>query len=172
MTIMRSVIAVSVLFFCIANSKAAETTAYTYDALGRLSGTEAVGGPANGLKLVIQYDAAGNRTNLNVTGSASLQQASLTSAGPVGQATAEGVVLSVRISGTAPTGTVSFFKNGTFLGEAWVIDGAATVIVEDIPAGKHVIVAKYSGDKSNHPNTASFAVQIASAVRPASEQAK
>lgn len=49
---------------------ATETTTYTYDALGRLTGAASTGSVNNGLNTSIQYDPAGNRTNYTVTGSA------------------------------------------------------------------------------------------------------
>lgn len=49
---------------------AAETTTYTYDALGRLTGSSVSGGPSSGVATALQYDPAGNRGNYQVTGSA------------------------------------------------------------------------------------------------------
>lgn len=49
---------------------ASETTTYSYDALGRLTGSSSAGTVNNGLNTSIQYDPAGNRTNYTVTGSA------------------------------------------------------------------------------------------------------
>lgn len=48
---------------------ASETTTYSYDALGRLTGSSSTGSVNNGLNTAIQYDPAGNRTNYTVTGS-------------------------------------------------------------------------------------------------------
>ena len=48
---------------------AGETTTYTYDALGRLTGSASTGTVNNNLNTTIQYDPAGNRTNYTVTGS-------------------------------------------------------------------------------------------------------
>lgn len=47
---------------------ASETTTYSYDALGRLVATTVSGGPTDGLATSTQFDAAGNRTNYQVTG--------------------------------------------------------------------------------------------------------
>jgi hypothetical protein len=62
------------LAFCLlalpASGFAAETTTYSYDALGRVTGAVVSGGPSNGLNNAIQYDPAGNRTNYQVTNSA------------------------------------------------------------------------------------------------------
>lgn len=48
---------------------AQSTTTYTYDALGRVTGVQQTGGPANGTSSVYTYDAASNRTNVTVSGS-------------------------------------------------------------------------------------------------------
>ena len=58
------------LGFVAAPALAGETTTYSYDALGRLTGSSSTGTVNNGLNTAIQYDAAGNRTNYTVTGSA------------------------------------------------------------------------------------------------------
>ncbi|WP_245409654.1 hypothetical protein [Allosphingosinicella vermicomposti] len=47
---------------------ASETTAYKYDALGRLVQTNVSGGANNGLANQISYDPAGNRENYQTTG--------------------------------------------------------------------------------------------------------
>lgn len=46
----------------------AETQTYTYDALGRLVKVEKSGGINNGVEAQYQYDAAGNRQLVTVTG--------------------------------------------------------------------------------------------------------
>ena len=48
---------------------AQEVTAYSYDALGRLSTVRRSGGPANGMATTYAYDPASNRTNVTVTNS-------------------------------------------------------------------------------------------------------
>jgi hypothetical protein len=50
---------------------AAESVTYSYDALGRLIRTVRTGGPASGVDAQIQYDSAGNRTNVTVAGASS-----------------------------------------------------------------------------------------------------
>jgi YD repeat-containing protein len=52
-------------------SAAAETVTYSYDALGRLIRTQRSGGPASGVDAQVQYDPAGNRTNVTVNGASS-----------------------------------------------------------------------------------------------------
>ena len=48
---------------------AAETVTYTYDALGRLTGVVHAGGDNDAMTQGLNYDAAGNRTQYQVTGS-------------------------------------------------------------------------------------------------------
>ncbi|HEX4693128.1 hypothetical protein [Sphingomonas sp.] len=49
---------------------AQETTSYTYDALGRLTGSTISGGPNDTRKTGTCFDAAGNRTRYDVATSA------------------------------------------------------------------------------------------------------
>lgn len=48
---------------------AQETTTYTYDAKGRVTGVVRSGGPSNGTNTAYTYDAADNRTNVTVSNS-------------------------------------------------------------------------------------------------------
>lgn len=50
-------------------ARAAETTTYTYDALGRLIQSKSMGTVNNGLQTDTAFDPAGNRSNQTVTGS-------------------------------------------------------------------------------------------------------
>ena len=52
----------------ISHVAAQSATTYTYDALGRLTGSTVSGGPTNGTATTISLDNAGNRTNYKVTG--------------------------------------------------------------------------------------------------------
>jgi YD repeat-containing protein len=47
---------------------ASETTAYSYDALGRLVAVSTAGGPNGGMGVSTGYDRVGNRSNYSVTG--------------------------------------------------------------------------------------------------------
>jgi hypothetical protein len=49
-------------------AQAQETTTYTYDAKGRVTGVTRSGGPDNGVATSYSYDQADNRTNVTVTG--------------------------------------------------------------------------------------------------------
>jgi hypothetical protein len=49
-----------------------ETVTYQYDVLGRVTEASYAGGTNNGMHIVYSYDAAGNRTAVNVTGAPNL----------------------------------------------------------------------------------------------------
>jgi hypothetical protein len=66
----RWAVALASLGLVAAPAMASENTTYTYDALGRLTGSASTGSVNNGLNTSITYDAAGNRSNYTVTGSA------------------------------------------------------------------------------------------------------
>jgi hypothetical protein len=55
----------------------------------------------------------------------------------------------------APTGTITFFENGTSVGSVPVRSGSATLVIPTLGAGKHQISAAYSGDRHFNPNTQS-----------------
>ncbi len=124
---------------------AAQSVTYTYDALGRLTDVQILGGPGTGVTQNYQYDAAGNR--LLETASAPGQTAvSLSVPNATATVTSVGITLTVNVSGTAPGGTVTFTENGTFLGIASVVGGQASIQLEGLPQGAHSIRATYSGD--------------------------
>jgi YD repeat-containing protein len=61
-------LAIIVVGFVPSSLMAQETTIYEYDALGRLVTTNVSGGPSDGVEVDAEYDAAGNRTEFDVTG--------------------------------------------------------------------------------------------------------
>ena len=63
--------------------------------------------------------------------------------------------LTATVSGSSPTGSVSFFNNGsnTALGTATVSGGVATLSTTALPAGTDNITASYAGDGYNAPST-------------------
>jgi YD repeat-containing protein len=61
-------LATSLLALAAAASRASETTAYTYDELGRLTATSSSGTVNNGVATGVAYDRAGNRSSYTVTG--------------------------------------------------------------------------------------------------------
>jgi hypothetical protein len=72
------------------------------------------------------------------------------------------------VSQDSPSGTVSFFDNGTLLQTANVSDGTATLTLTSLPVGPNVITASYSGDADFNGATASTSVSIGvTALTPA-----
>lgn len=57
-------------------------------------------------------------------------------------------------SGTALSGTVEFFADGSTLGTAPAASGIATLSASTLAVGTHSITAQYSGDAKNAPSTA------------------
>ena len=54
-------------FVVVSSAVAQETTTYTYDALGRVTGVAHNGGPEAGAAAIYAYDPAGNRANYQAT---------------------------------------------------------------------------------------------------------
>ncbi len=50
------------------------------------------------------------------------------------------------VGGVAPTGSVTFFDNGTSIGTGSVINGVATITTSTLPEGTDPITATYTGD--------------------------
>jgi len=140
---------------------AAETTTYTYDALGRLTHTQIAGGPAAGVTRAYQIDSAGNRTQVQVTGAPISAIVGLNPFGAVAIATSTGTAIGVNISGDAsPGGVVTFKENGVYLGSAFVVDGQASVFLVGFALGDHTITATYSGDGVHEPHVQTFTVNV------------
>jgi RHS repeat-associated protein len=59
------------------------------------------------------------------------------------------VVLTARVSGTSPSGSVAFRDGNALLGSASVASGVATLSVNTLAPGVHTLVATYSGDPVN-----------------------
>jgi hypothetical protein len=151
---------VTALALTTSSAFAAETTTYIYDVFGRLTQLSASGGPANGVTRTYQYDAADNRTQFQISGASGGGTVNITPQGAVANQTSVGVVIGVNISGTSPSGMVTFTENGVFLGSAFVYDGQASVLLEGFALGAHTIVATYSGDGANAPTTHTFTIKI------------
>ena len=65
------------------------------------------------------------------------------------------ITLTATVSGSSPTGFVSFFNNGsnTALGTATLSSGVATLNTTALPVGTDNITASYAGDGYNAPST-------------------
>ena len=56
-------------------------------------------------------------------------------------------------TGTAPTGTVSFFDGNTPIGTGAIVNGTVSISASFVYAGTHTLSAAYSGDAANAPAT-------------------
>lgn len=90
------------------------------------------------------------------------------------------IVFAVTVAGSTGqtvTGTVDLYEGSSLLGSATVANGAASIAVSTLPAGSHVLVAKYEGDASSQAsvsapltqavNTADTVVTLVSSANPA-----
>ncbi len=59
------------------------------------------------------------------------------------------ITLTATVTGTSPTGTVTFRDGGTVLGSASLAGGVATLTLANLESGGHAITAEYGGDSSN-----------------------
>src|SRR5439155_17097392 len=65
------------------------------------------------------------------------------------------VTLSATVTGTSPTGSVTFNEGATVLGTARLSAGQASLNATVMSAGSHSLTATYSGDASNAGSTSS-----------------
>jgi YD repeat-containing protein len=116
---------------------AAETVAYTYDALGRLRVAAHAGSINNGVRVSFDFDAAGNRRSMMVTGATSSLQA---------QQLQALVGVPVMLGANLPdvsSGEVTFFSAGRALGSAPVRAGRAELVTTFSEPGTHVVIMQY-----------------------------
>jgi len=149
------------MFGVVVAAHAAETTTYTYDALGRLSSAQVTGGARNGVQQAFQYDPAGNRTGLQTLGPANPNPTTLVpSSTTVASMGPGGGYLTLGTGGTAAGGTVSFSIDGVFLESVDLASGQARVRVHGYPPGTYTVTATYSGDATHDPKTTTFTITI------------
>ncbi|MFS2032601.1 Ig-like domain repeat protein [Polaromonas sp. CT11-55] len=70
-------------------------------------------------------------------------------AAPVGQ----NITLTATVTGTSPTGTVTFKDGGTTVGSSALSGGVATLATSSLALGSHILIADYAGDTNNNPST-------------------
>jgi hypothetical protein len=75
------------------------------------------------------------------------------SASPSAPVLGNPVTITATLSPSSATGTVAFQDGGTFLGEAVVTSGVASITTATLGAGTHSIVGRYSGDANNLAGT-------------------
>lgn len=147
-----SFVAAVVAVFIITDLARAGTTTYQYDALGRVTTV------TEGAAVVrYYYDPAGNRTKKETEGGTATVITMPSSA--VEQSGS--VVLRVSVGGTSTAGTVKFYEGSTYLGEAPVVSGVATVELIGLTLGSHNITAVYSGDVAHAAVTSAFPIHVA-----------
>lgn len=133
-----------------------QTVTYTYDALGRLVGTQTQGGSGSGTTQVFRYDAAGNRTQYQA-----LMQVALSMNSPMVNLRSQGATLAVNVSNPSAGGTVTFTdQNGKLLGSVSVVNGQASIIVQGLSKGIQTITASYSGDSADAAQTMVFTINV------------
>jgi hypothetical protein len=144
-------------FFASGIAYASQTVSYTYDALGRLVGTQTQGGPGGGTTQSFQYDPAGNRKQYQ-----SLLQVALSMNSPIVNLTSTGATLTVNLNNPSATGTVTFTDDTgkTIAGPVYVSNGRATAIVEGLSKGTYTITASYSGDGADTSQVTTFTIKV------------
>ncbi len=75
-------------------------------------------------------------------------------------------VVAKGVGSTAPTGSISFYANGTLLGSAAILNGYASFTTSSLPVGTDTIVAKYAGSSSNYPAASNSTVVTVAALAP------
>ena len=158
---MRSMRLMAAVVVALGMTKAAhadQTVKYVYDALGRLTDVQILGGPGSGVLQTYTYDAAGNRLQYAVTAPGQ-SAVTITVTTPRVNITSAGGVLTVDVGG-ATGGTVTFTENGVFLGIAPVVNGRATITVEGLETGMHSIRATYSGDGAHAPQITTVNISV------------
>lgn len=130
-------------------------TKYTYDALGRVTNVQVVGGAAHGQYESFSYDAAGNRVQVQ-------KQAPSVPATSVVPSTTNLILsggqvqLTLTVGNSSTGGTVSVSMDGVFVATAAVVNGTVTLQIPNASVGNPQIRVTYSGDANNLPTTFIF----------------
>lgn len=137
----------------IAGETRAATTAYQYDALGRLTTVDQ--GTA---QTTYNYDLSGNRSSKQV---AAITPTAITLSGQTTVVEKQGVVtLTFNVGSSTTSGTVNIYDNATLIGTASVINGVVTVEVTGLPVGSNEITVAYSGSGSVTANSATVNIKV------------
>ena len=70
------------------------------------------------------------------------------------------VTLTASVSGSSPSGTMSFYDGSTLLGTAAVTSGNASLTVTITAPGTHTITVNYSGDSANAPSSSTVTLTV------------
>lgn len=75
-------------------------------------------------------------------------------------AAGESVTLAATVSGASPGGMVTFYSGSRAIGIAAVVNGVATVDVNNLPRGNNVLSAVYQGDAYNAQSTSATVTEV------------
>lgn len=79
------------------------------------------------------------------------------SASPETLETGKPVTLTAAVTGTNPSGSVTFRDGGTVLGTGTLANGVANLTISNLQSGPHAITVEYAGDGSNQAVSSSAA---------------
>lgn len=97
-----------------------------------------------------QFSYAKAATSLNLTSS------------PNPSAIGQPVTFTARITGSNPTGLVTFTENGQTIGTATLVNGVAAFTISTLHAGNNAVTASYPGDANNQQDPETV-IQVVSA---------
>ena len=75
-------------------------------------------------------------------------------------AVGQSVTFTAAVTGSSPTGAVTFTNGGATLGTGAVSGGVATLTTAALTAGSHTLAAVYGGDANNAPSTSPPLTQV------------
>lgn len=74
------------------------------------------------------------------------------------------ITLTATVGGAGATGTVTFFNARTALGTATIVNGVATLVLEELPVGTLALSAGYSGDEARLGSVAALSHVVTAAT--------
>ena len=111
---------------------------------------------------VLSAGASGAMIQVSSASLASTATALTSSVNPASVGTS--VSFNAKVTGNAPSGTVSFTANGNALCAATLSSGSATCTSSKLAAGSNTIVASYSGDTANAASTSPALSEMVASV--------
>jgi hypothetical protein len=117
------------------------------------------------INISVQYtattDFSGSHATLSQVVSDSTTTTTITSASPNPANFGQAVTFKAKVSGDAPTGTVTFRSGSTYLGKGTLSGGTAsfTSSGKQLSVGSDSITAAYDGDPNNNPSTSKAIIE-------------
>lgn len=111
------------------------------------------------INLSAQYtpgmDFSGSSATLSQVVNQFTTTTTITSASPNPANSGQAVTFQAKVSGDAPTGSVKFYSDSTYLGTGTLSGGSATFTTssKQLSTGSHSITATYAGDSNNTQST-------------------